>query len=277
MTDRYAVAGNPVEHSLSPQIHTLFAQQTDQDLAYSRLLLFAEGFQQGVRDFFAEGGAGLNITVPFKEVAFRMAERLSERAKLAEAVNTLKIEPDGTLSGDNTDGAGLVCDIRDNHQISFQGKRILILGAGGAVKGVLGPILKEQPEQVVIANRTAKKAEQLAKQYQSLGAIVGGGFDVEGEGFDLVINGTSASLGGEVPPIPKQVIGAQTVVYDMMYGAKPTVFLTWAEAQGAGKVIDGLGMLVEQAAEAFCFWRGIHPQTGPVLATLRSQLNEADQ
>ena len=269
MTDLYAVMGNPIGHSKSPQIHTTFAKITDQDLLYSAILVPLDGFDAAVDDFFRRGGKGLNITVPFKENAWRYADAFSARAKRAQAVNTLIQQDDGTVLADNTDGVGMVRDITVNQNVAIEGKRVLILGAGGAVRGVLQPVLEQSPAEVVIANRTVSKAEALAADFADLGCVSGCGFaDVKGE-FDLIINGTSASLAGELPPIPAACMTDKTVSYDMMYGAETTVFNQWALDNGAAKAIDGLGMLVEQAAEAFRLWRDVLPQTQAVMNALR--------
>lgn len=276
MTDLYAVMGNPIGHSKSPQIHTAFAKITDQDLLYSAILVPLDGFDAAVDDFFRRGGKGLNITVPFKENAWRYADAFSARAKRAQAVNTLIQQDDGTVLADNTDGVGMVRDITVNQNVAIEGKRVLILGAGGAVRGVLQPVLEQNPAEIVIANRTVSKAEALAADFADLGEsaccenkLHACGFaDVKGE-FDLIINGTSASLAGELPPIPAACVTDKTVSYDMMYGAETTVFNQWALDNGAAKAIDGLGMLVEQAAEAFRLWRDVLPQTQAVMNALR--------
>ena len=271
MTDLYAVVGNPISHSKSPDIQNAFAEQTGEDLFYKTLLAPLDDFDGEVRRFIAHGGSGLNVTVPFKENAYRLANELTARAQRAEAVNTLKKMPDGTLLADNTDGAGLVRDLMINHSVILEGKRILILGAGGAVRGVLHPLLEQQPAGIVIANRTESKAQTLANDFADLGRISACGFsDIEGS-FDLIINGTSASLAGEMPPIPVSVIHQNTTTYDMMYGSSMTVFNRWAEEHGALRTIDGLGMLVEQAAEAFYVWRGVRPQTARVMQSLRNE------
>lgn len=271
MTDRYAVFGNPVAHSRSPDIHARFAAATGQDLVYHRQLVPLDGFAAAARDFFAAGGQGLNVTVPFKEEAFAFAETLSPRARRAGAVNTLALR-DGGVLGDNTDGVGLVRDIRVNLGWTVAAQRVLVLGAGGAVRGVLAPLLAEGPARLVIANRTVARAVELATAFADLGSIVGGGFDeLHGQAFDLVINATSASLAGHLPPLPEGLLAPGARCYDMMYGSEPTVFLGWASNRGA-MVSDGLGMLVEQAAEAFLLWRGIRPETAPVVAWLRASL-----
>jgi len=271
MTDRYAVIGNPIEHSLSPRIHAAFARQTGEEIEYGRILGDLEHFEEDVRRFFAEGGKGLNVTVPFKERAFRLADRLGERARAAGAVNTLALQADGTLLGENTDGMGLVRDLAVNHGFHFAGRRVLLLGAGGASRGVARPLLEQRPAELVIANRTASKAESLAAGLQKLEVPVRGcGLDaLEGERFDLIVNGTAAGLSGAVPAIPDGCLAPGGWVYDMMYGSEPTAFVRWGLAHGAEKALDGLGMLVEQAAESFLVWRGVRPLTAPVIEQLR--------
>jgi shikimate dehydrogenase len=273
--DHYGVFGNPIAHSKSPLIHRLFAAQTGQTLSYEPLLAPLEDFVGFAREFFATG-LGANVTVPFKEQAFRLADQLSARAQRAGAVNTLMKLADGRLLGDNTDGAGLVRDLTVNAGLSLAGKRILLLGAGGAVRGVLEPLLAERPAALVVANRTVAKAEQLAHEFADLGPIMASGFDWLDEPVDLIINGTSASLAGDVPPIaPSLIQPGHTLCYDMMYAKHATAFNAWAAAQGAAQTLDGLGMLVEQAAEAFTLWRGLRPQSAPVLAHLRELLSAA--
>lgn len=268
--DRYAVMGNPVAHSRSPAIHRLFAHQFGHDIEYSAIQVDPGGFAQAVEQFRAHGGKGLNVTVPFKLDAFRLADHTSDRAHLAQAVNTLKLEPDGRLFGDNTDGAGLVRDVEINLGVPLRDKNILVLGAGGAVRGVLAPILKHRPARVVIANRTVSKARDLAKTFEAHDRIEACGFnDLRGRHFDIVINGTSAGLKGEVPPLPVTLFARGALAYDMMYGDRPTPFLEWAQLHGAERIADGLGMLVEQAAESYFVWRGARPQTQPVIAALR--------
>ncbi|WP_434673152.1 shikimate dehydrogenase [Pseudomonas sp. R1-15] len=270
--DRYVVMGNPIGHSKSPLIHRLFAEQTGQALDYTTLLAPLEDFAACAREFFREG-RGANVTVPFKEDAFRLADSLTERAQRAGAVNTLSKQADGRLLGDNTDGAGLVRDLTVNAGFSLKNKRILLLGAGGAVRGALEPLLAEAPSSLIIANRTVEKAELLAELFADLGPVSASGFDWLREPVDLIINATSASLSGEVPPIAGSLIEpGKTFCYDMMYGKEPTSFCRWAEEHGAAVAMDGLGMLAEQAGEAFFLWRGVRPDTAPVLAELRRQL-----
>lgn len=271
--DLYAVVGNPISHSKSPRIHSLFASQTGEQLEYTAIQAPEDDFAGTVIDFFQRGGKGLNVTVPFKEQAWKMADRRTERAELAGAANTLYMSSESVLTADNTDGKGLVTDLTENHCVTLAGKRILVLGAGGAVRGVLGPLLAEQPSAVVIANRTVSKAEALVKLFEPVAGptrLEASGFEQPSAPFDLIINGTSASLQGDLPPVSANVMGAGTIVYDMMYSLQTTTFNQWALEQGVTRVFDGLGMLVEQAAESFRVWRGVSPQTGPVIDELRN-------
>lgn len=275
MTDKYAVFGNPIKHSKSPDIHTRFADSTDQDLSYTAICVDEDKFAKTATDFLQGTGKGLNITIPFKQEAWELAEVLSDRAELAGAVNTLYRNEHGQICGDNTDGIGMVRDIIENHQGSLKDKRILVLGAGGAVRGVLQPILCEHPSKLVIANRTKSKAQQLVELFsdQTSVEMESYGFDeLQGMQFDLVINGTAASLQGEVPPLPDDILAESAWCYDMMYSSDTTAFCAWAEVHGAGYVMDGLGMLVEQAAESFSIWRDVRPATDQVIIALRSQL-----
>lgn len=267
--DRYAVMGNPIAHSLSPRIHALFAAQTGQNLEYRAILVERGGFAAAARAFRDAGGKGLNVTIPFKQDAWVFADLLSARAERAGAVNTLILAPAG-VRGDNTDGPGLVRDLTLNHGYVLAGRRILLLGAGGAARGVLQPLLAEQPAQLVIANRTAGKASELALRFGDLGPVTGCGFaDLAGRRFDLIINATAAGLTGAVPPLPEGVLAADGWCYDLTYGREPTTFVRWGWEQGAACSLEGLGMLVEQAAEAFYLWRGVWPETQPVIAALR--------
>src|SRR5512143_1249583 len=265
MTDRYAVFGHPIAHSKSPQIHATFARQTGQDMSYEAILAPLDGFADSVAQFIAAGGRGANVTVPFKEEAFNLASRLSPRAERAGAVNTLSFES-GAILGDNTDGTGLVADLTRNLKRTLAGKRILLLGAGGAARGVIEPLLEQQPAALVIANRTVGRAQELAELFGR--GVTASGFDSTGAGFDIVINATAASLAGELPPLSPAVFTRDTLAYDMMYG-RDTPFLSFARNHGAATA-DGLGMLVEQAAEAFYVWRGVRPDTAPVIAGLRA-------
>ncbi|MFH1873497.1 MAG: shikimate dehydrogenase [Pseudomonadota bacterium] len=276
MTDRYAVFGNPIGHSKSPRIHALFAAQTGQDLSYLAILAARDGFAAAVGAFIAAGedpAKGANVTVPFKEEAFRLATRRTARAAAAGAVNTLSFEQDAMI-GDNTDGAGLVRDLKHNLGCDPGGRRILLLGAGGAARGVILPLLLEGPAELLIANRTEETAARLALEFARLPDCAGGpkpdgtGFaSLAGRQFDLVINATSAGLSGASLPLPPGVFGPRCVAYEMVYG-RETPFMAQARAAGA-RVADGLGMLVEQAAEAFFIWRGVRPRTAPVLAALK--------
>ncbi|MES2103490.1 MAG: shikimate dehydrogenase [Pseudomonadota bacterium] len=270
--DRYVVIGNPVAHSKSPFIHGRFAGQTVQQMDYQHLLAPLDGFFDAVQDFRQGGGKGANVTVPFKLEAFALATELTPRAQAAGAVNTLKFDGDRIL-GDNTDGIGLVADIARNAGVSFAGKRVLLLGAGGAARGVLLPILAELPAQLVIANRTLSRAEQLAAQAGAQAGVAALEFSSLSGQFDVIINATSASINDEVPPIPAGLFAAGSLAYDMMYGSRPTAFLNFAAQHGA-TARDGLGMLVEQAAEAFHLWRGVRPDTQSVFADLRKALEQ---
>ncbi|WP_444943259.1 shikimate dehydrogenase [Microbulbifer sp. ZKSA006] len=274
MSERYAVVGNPIEHSLSPEIHRAFAAQTGEDIDYDKQLAPLEGFVEFARAFFAEGGCGLNVTVPFKLQAFEFADTLTERGASAGAVNTLALAGDGKILGDNTDGAGLVFDICNNLGWEIKGKKVLLLGAGGAARGALLPLLAEQPAHLHIANRSAEKAVQLAAEFSPQGELSGGGLETLRGCYDLIINASSASLGGVLPPLPEGCVAGHGKAYDMMYGATATPFTQWACGQGAESA-DGLGMLVEQAAEAFLLWRGVRPQTAPVMAELRRNITRA--
>ena len=272
MTDQYAVIGNPIAHSKSPAIHAAFAAQTGQDLSYRPILGDLDDFDGEVRDFFAAGGRGLNVTVPFKGQAWELADELSERAAAAAAVNTLTPLADGGIRGDNTDGAGLVTDLGCNHRFNFRGARVLLLGAGGASRGVLGPLLEQGPGRLMIANRTAARARVLAEDAADPGRVSGCGLDeLTGHAYDLIINATSAGLSNQVPDIPADCLLPGGWVYDMMYDpGKATAFVRWGQQHGAARALDGLGMLVEQAAESFYLWRGIRPDTESVIQRLRT-------
>ena len=271
--DQYAVMGNPIAHSKSPMIHALFAKQTGQVLGYGAILVELGQFNEAVQAFREQGGKGLNVTVPFKRDAWRLVDERSPCASLAGAVNTMVMREDGTLYGDNTDGVGMVRDIRENLGIEIAGKRVLILGAGGAVRGVLGPLLEERPAEVMIANRTPERAQELADAFEDKGEVAGSSFrDLDGVRYDIVINGTSASLKGEVPPLPEGILSRNAFCYDMMYAAAPTAFMQWADEEGCERIADGLGMLVEQAAESFKLWRGVRPDTAPVIKAVREAL-----
>jgi len=273
MPDRYAVVGNPVAHSKSPDIHAMFARQTGEDVAYERLLAPLDGFAGTVQAFRAAGGRGCNVTVPFKLEAFRLAREHSARAREAQAVNVLKF--DGAhVFGDNSDGVGLVRDIQDNLGLPLRGRRVLLMGAGGAAQGVLGPLLAAAPARLVIGNRTVSKAQALAARFPQAGADAGlralGYDELSGEPFDVVVNATSASLHDAALELPRALFAPGALAYDMMYGKGLTPFLRAAREQGAATLADGLGMLVEQAAESFFIWRGVRPLTAPVIAALRA-------
>jgi len=278
--DRYAVMGNPISHSKSPQIHTEFARQTRQRLEYTAIQVDDGGFDQAVGNFQGNGGKGLNVTVPFKQEAWRLVNKHSPDAARAGAVNTIVLQADGTLYGDNTDGIGLIRDISVNHGIQIRAKRLLLMGAGGAARGVLQPLMAAGPAQLVIVNRTADKARALAADFNHqatvsgshVPVITGCGYpELQNQQFDIIINATAASLQGDLPPLPDNILAPRACCYDMMYGREPTVFLRWASEHEAGQCIDGLGMLVEQAAAAFELWRGIRPETAPVITLLRQQ------
>ena len=269
--DRYAVMGNPISHSKSPRIHAMFARQTNQQLEYSAIQVDVGGFTQAVGNFVASGGKGLNITVPFKQEAYALVSKRSPRAERAGAVNTIKID-NRQLSGDTTDGVGLVADLIHNHGIHLRDARILLMGAGGAARGVIEPLMQQAPAYLLIANRTPDKAVELASMFADLGTLHGSGYDqIAEQQFDVVINATAASLQGEMPDLPDDILADGACCYDMMYG-KVTQFMHWAQYHGAGQVLDGLGMLVEQAAESFYLWRGVRPNTAPVIELLRSEL-----
>ncbi|MFX1673311.1 shikimate dehydrogenase [Paraburkholderia sp. A2WS-5] len=279
--DRYAVVGNPVAHSKSPYIHAQFAVATGEPVEYDRLLAPLDGFVEHVQAFRAAGGRGLNVTVPFKLEAHALADRLSPRAAAAGAVNTLRFDEDG-IFGDNTDGFGLVRDIEVNLGVPLEGARVLLLGAGGAARGVVLPMLERRPREITIVNRTAKKAHALVEQFEDAareaGCLInGGGPDaiyrdaIDPKPYDVIVNATAGSLDAALPECDARAFGPGTLAYDMMYGAEPTVFMRHAESLGA-RASDGLGMLVEQAAESFFVWRGVRPEGAPVLAALRRQL-----
>ncbi len=269
MTDHYAVFGNPIAHSKSPLIHAAFARQTGQDLDYRAILAPTDGFAQTLRQFIAAGGRGANVTVPFKEEAFRLATRLTPRAELAGAVNALVFSGDEIL-GDNTDGVGMMRDITINLGCPVEGRRVLLLGAGGAARGVIGPLLEARPHALVVANRTEAKAQALADVFGQCGPISGCGFaQLAGQSFDVVIDATSAALGGDLPPLPHGIFAGGCLAYSMMYGKGETAFQRFARNEGAAHIAEGLGMLVEQAAEAFFLWRGVRPDVAPVMDLLR--------
>ena len=272
MSDRYAVVGDPIDHSRSPQIHARFAAQTGERLSYAALRVPAGTLAAAVAEFTASGGRGLNVTVPLKEEAYRLAVTRSARAERAGAVNTLRLDGDGAPFGDNTDGIGLVRDLVSNLGLELGGRSLLVLGAGGAVRGILAPLLEQRPARLVIANRTAERAAALAAAFSDLGTVAGGGLDaVAGQRFDVVINGTAASLGGGTLALPESLQVDGGFAYDLVYAREPTPFMRWATDHAAAGTADGLGMLVEQAAESFYVWRGVRPETAPVIAALRAE------
>lgn len=270
--DRYAVFGNPIEHSKSPLIHQAFAKACKQHIEYTKILAPLGGFAQALDDFFNAGGKGCNVTVPFKEDAWQAAKYLSEGARRAGAVNTLWRDESGVYVGDNTDGKGIIRDLCTNLGLSLAGKQILILGAGGAVRGVLAPLLEQRPASLTIANRTVGKARNLAALPENASVSACAYEALAGQRFDLIINGTSAGLQGQMPALPDNLLNSGATAYDMLYAAQPTVFMEWAQQQGATQIADGLGMLVEQAAESFYLWRGVRPQTAPVIRLLRESM-----
>lgn len=270
--DRYAVVGFPIKHSWSPFIHGMFAKQTGQAISYTRMEVAPDDFAREVEAFFAGGGRGLNVTVPHKQAACLLTRYRTPRAEIAGAVNTIARQEDGLL-GDNTDGAGLVTDLTRNLGLTLENARILLLGAGGAARGVIGPLLGASPEYLEISNRNGERAKELAKEFAMLGEVHGCGFDAitATSHFDLVLNATSASLQDTIPPVPPSVIGPTTLCYDMAYGKGDTAFTRWARNAGAGRAESGWGMLVEQAAESFLLWRGVKPDTKPVIEAVKSQ------
>ncbi|VFN05231.1 MAG: shikimate dehydrogenase [Candidatus Kentron sp. G] len=278
MMERYGVIGHPIEHSKSPLIHSWFAKQTRQSMAYLAIHVLPGEFVHAISAFHAEGGRGINVTLPFKEEAKDLVDVLTVRARRANAVNTIRFNDSGEKYGDNTDGIGLIRDLHLNHGMPVAGRRVLLLGAGGAARGIIGPLLDESPEEFVVANRTREKAEVLVTQVLSEEKkpeipVRGCGLEeLVRESFDLIINATSASLEGKVPPLPDTVLRVNGQCYDTMYDVnRPTPFVLWGKQHGASQSVDGLGMLVEQAAEAFYYWRGIRPDTMPVITALRSK------
>ena len=269
LPDQYGLAGHPVAHSWSPFIHGMFAQSTAQNLVYRLFDIEPQDFRRDILALFTGGVRGLNITLPHKQAAAELVNELTPRATRAQAVNTIAFFEDARLLGDNTDGVGLTFDLEHNLQLPLADKRVLILGAGGAVRGVLGPLMEGELREVVIANRTRHRAQSLAAEFADLGSISGCGFsELRGPPFDLIINATSASLHGDLPPLPEGMVGEETVCYDMAYGRAPTPFTAWATAQHAARACKGWGMLVEQAAESFLLWRGMRPPTQPVIDAL---------
>jgi shikimate dehydrogenase len=269
--DHYAVFGNPIQHSLSPVIHQLFAAQTGQNLIYTKVFVPLDSFAIHVDHFQKQGGKGLNVTLPFKQEAYHLLESVSERAKQARAINTIRFHDNGSRYGDNTDGVGFIRDLKHNLQLTLANKRILILGAGGAVRGILGPLLAEHPHHITIANRTIEKATLIANEFNQANLIHTCSLNNINENhFDIIINGLSSSLSGEFPKLNSDLLTQNTFCYDLVYG-RITPFLNWAKSHGVSQVADGLGMLVEQAAEAFYLWRGVRPETQEVILKLRNK------
>jgi shikimate dehydrogenase len=263
--DRYAVVGHPVDHSRSPLIHTLFARQTQQNLTYELLDAEPKDFETAVRGFAAAGGKGVNVTVPHKEAAFALVDETGDAAKAAGAVNTISFRA-GKLRGDNTDGVGLIRDLTSNEHVTLAGRRLLVLGAGGAARGIVGPLLASRPAELVVANRTKARADDLVAQFRSPEGVSTVEFDELAKlaPFDVLLNATSAGLKGEAPPFPGSLVGPGSVCYDLVYSLKDTPFVAWARENGAARALQGWGMLVEQAAESFFIWRGVRPDTRPI-------------
>lgn len=268
--DQYAVFGHPIGHSLSPRIHTLFAEQTGQSLCYTRQDVESDRFESALTGFLARGGKGLNCTVPLKELAYAVAAEKSPRALRAKAVNTLAVCADGQLYGDNTDGAGLVRDLTRHLAIPLKDRRILLIGAGGASRGILLPLLEEAPHSLILTNRTLDRAERLAAEFDDFPLLGVCPLDeLKGKTFDVILNATAASLSGDLPDLPENLLAEGGCCYDLAYGKQPTAFVEWGLRAGAALSADGIGMLVEQAAEAFELWRGVRPETASVIARLK--------
>lgn len=277
MPDRYGVIGHPIAHSKSPVIHRLFADQTGQDLVYEAFDIAPGELEARIRALVSDGVRGLNVTVPHKQAVTALCGSLAERARLAGAVNTLVVQPDGSLVGDNTDGVGLVTDLRRNLKVAIADARVLILGAGGATRGIVPALAAERPREILVANRTIDRARELAREFQPLARIVACQFaELGGQAYDLVLNATSAGLQGEVPPFPPAIVGPATLCYDLSYAMQDTPFVAWARQHGAVRAAQGWGMLVEQAAESFWLWRGVRPDTRPVIARLPGAAGATD-
>lgn len=274
MINRYTVIGQPIAHSLSPVVHQLFGELTQRKIIYTRTEGTPEGFEQLVRDWKAAGGRGCNVTSPFKGQAVQVCDRLTREARMADSVNTIHMHRDGDIVGHTTDGPGLVVDILRNRRHALNGTRVLILGAGGAARGVMQAILAENPACLHIANRTAEKATQLADMFAEYGAVSGSGYDqlANTEGYDTVINATTLGMSGKMPELPEHLMNPGSLGYDMTYAQRDTQFMSWARQKGANTA-NGLGMLVEQAAESFLIWEGVRPKTRMVYPRLREMLN----
>ncbi len=271
--DQYAVIGNPIEHSKSPDIHLLFADQTGEQLHYEKLLADEDQFSQAVTEFFSNGGKGLNVTVPFKNDAYEFVDELTQYAKNAGAVNTIFKNEQGKFIGANTDGIGLLRDLKKTLRIPIINKKIIIIGAGGATQGIVEPLLRENPTQLIITNRTVGKADSIAEQFKNIGNVASCALDkIPKQPFDLVLHATSAGLQGNNVELPVEIVGANTCCYDLLYSDQDTPFMAWAKNHHAEKVVDGFGMLLEQAAEAFYLWRGKRPDTGMAYHYFRPDL-----
>ncbi len=275
MINRYTVLGQPIAHSLSPAIHHMFGELTQRRIHYTRTEATPDTFEQIAGDFLRDGGKGCNVTAPFKQQAANLCSKLNESARLAQAVNTIEVHRDGNWIGHNTDGTGLLFDIQHNKKISMSAKRILLLGAGGAARGVLAPLLKANPELLHIANRTVERAQSLCKDFEHLGPLQSSTYDelTELDGFDIIINATSMGFNNEAPPAPATIFRANSFAYDMMYRRELTPFLQWCKQQGVDQVSDGFGMLVEQAADAYLIWEGVRPKTRKVYINSDNILN----
>lgn len=275
MTDRYAVMGDPISHSKSPAIHRAFARQTGEDIDYDAIHVPAGTFREAVEAFVAEGGNGLNVTLPFKEEACALADEVTDRGRRAGAVNTLWFDASRVVHGDNTDGVGLVRDLVSNLGCELEERRLLVVGAGGAARGIIGPLLERHPERLVIANRTEARALEVAERFKDAGPVAASSLDaLAGQRFHLVLNATSASIEGKVPVLPAGLFDKDAWCYDLMYARQPTAFMRWGEQNGARHCVDGLGMLVEQASESFRIWRGVRPDTRAVIQMLRTEARQ---
>ncbi len=276
MTDTYAVIGNPITHSKSPLIHAEFSKQTGQDICYKTILAPLNGFVTATEVFRQNSGKGMNVTVPFKVEAYKISNQLTEQAIAAQAVNTLVFDND-KIYGDNTDGTGLIRDIVDNLGFAITAKRVLLCGAGGAARGIMLPLLKQEPRMLVISNRTVQKAHGLRQQFSSYKNIVSSNYaEIYGKEFDLIINATSASLIGKALSLPLGIFSTESLAYDIMYGNRNTPFLQFARQEGATHLSDGIGMLVEQAAESFFIWRGMRPKTKPLIEMLSQKIKHIE-
>ncbi len=269
--DRYAVVGHPIDHSRSPVIHHLFASQTEQDIVYEPIDAVPEAFETAVRGFAAAGGKGLNVTVPHKQAAYELCNELGPEAKKARAVNTISFPAQGRIRGDNTDGIGFMRDLTETLDEPVEGRRVLVLGAGGAARGILLPLVEASPATLVLANRTLERAESMIAELDAAEHLSASSFDALADepAFDIVINATSAGLRGEEPPFPSACVGPDTLCYDLAYSLKDTPFVLWSRENGAREAVQGWGMLVEQAAESFFIWRGVRPDTAPILEHMR--------